>query len=433
MNDHDSRFKDELIQFCEEENPVTDKTIPEGDYWKVLVVDDERDIHVMTQFAVEDYRYQGKPLQLFNAYSVAEAKTYLRQHLDIAVLLLDVVMETDDAGLLLIKYIREELQNRFVRIVLRTGQPGYAPEKEVIIQYDINDYKNKTELSYSKLFTTITANLRAYSDMMVLESYRQRLEDKVLERTQELQQKNSELLQLMESLQQLNREKTEFLRLAAQDIQNPLSSIQELSVLIQRTVESLSRQELLNFVHIIEVSSQRMVGLIKDLLDMNAIESGNLRLAVGIFDFQSSLPFLKEDYLELAREKNIQLDFQFPDEACRLMVNKSATLQVLDNLVSNAIKYSPSSKCVAIRISKREGFMRCEIEDEGPGLSEEDRILLFGKFMRLTPNPIGNDKNKTGLGLFIVKKLVEAMNGHIWCESELGKGATFIVELPLAV
>jgi signal transduction histidine kinase len=104
-------------------------------------------------------------------------------------------------------------------------------------------------------------------------------------------------------------------------------------------------------------------------------------------------------------------------------------MQVLDNLISNAVKYSPLGKRILVRVVNTDRAVRIEIQDEGPGLSEDDKSKLFGKFARLSARPTGGEYS-TGLGLSIVKKMVEAMNGKVWCESELGKGATFIVELP---
>jgi len=153
--------------------------------WKLLIVDDEPAIHNVTRLALEDFVYNDKQLQIFNAYSAAEAKTIIIQHPDIAVILLDVVMEHDQAGLELVKYIRQELHNPFVRIILRTGQPGQAPEREVILNYDINDYKEKTELTAKKLFTSLVAALRTYNDLIIINRYRLGLE-KVIDSTASL-------------------------------------------------------------------------------------------------------------------------------------------------------------------------------------------------------------------------------------------------------
>ena len=144
--------------------------------WKILVVDDEPEVHAVTKLALSDFSLNGKTLEFISAHSGEEARKCFREHDDIAVVLLDVVMETDDAGLRVAEYIRNELDNHFTRIILRTGQPGQAPEKDVIINYDINDYKSKTELTAQKLFTVIIAALRSYRDIIVIEENRRGLE-----------------------------------------------------------------------------------------------------------------------------------------------------------------------------------------------------------------------------------------------------------------
>ena len=142
-------------------DPVTTGSQSRGS-WKVLIVDDEKDVHDITKMALARFTFDDRVLEFLHAYTSEEARQILSQQPDIAVMLLDVVMETDDAGLQLVKHVREVLENHLVRIVLRTGQPGYAPEREVITEYDINDYKSKTELTAQKLFTTMVASLRSY-------------------------------------------------------------------------------------------------------------------------------------------------------------------------------------------------------------------------------------------------------------------------------
>ncbi|TGE00715.1 ATP-binding response regulator [Methylobacterium nonmethylotrophicum] len=144
--------------------------------WPVLVVDDDPAVHEGTRFALSGYRLDGARLELVSAYSAAEARTLLARRGGVAVILLDVVMETDDAGLRLVDFVRRELKDDTVRIILRTGQPGQAPERRVIVDYDINDYKAKTELTADKLFTSLTAALRAYQQLKRLEETRRGLE-----------------------------------------------------------------------------------------------------------------------------------------------------------------------------------------------------------------------------------------------------------------
>ncbi|KXI30754.1 DUF3369 domain-containing protein [Paraglaciecola hydrolytica] len=144
--------------------------------WKVLIVDDEPEVHAVTKLALSDFVFQDKRLEFISAYSGKEAKQIFIDHKDIAVVLLDVVMETDDAGLQVANFVRNEAMNNFTRIILRTGQPGQAPERDVIINYDINDYKSKTELTAQKLFTVVIAALRSYRDITVIEENRIGLE-----------------------------------------------------------------------------------------------------------------------------------------------------------------------------------------------------------------------------------------------------------------
>ncbi|MGF1753124.1 DUF3369 domain-containing protein [Vibrio makurazakiensis] len=137
--------------------------------WKVLLIDDDEQMHQITKLALSNFHFQGKALDIISAYSGAEAKELLVQHNDIALALVDVVMEDEHAGLDVVKYIREELKNSKIRLVLRTGQAGQAPEDLVIQEYEIDDYKEKTELTTQKLKTLLYSMLRAYRDLTTIE------------------------------------------------------------------------------------------------------------------------------------------------------------------------------------------------------------------------------------------------------------------------
>ena len=154
--------------------------------WPVLVVDDEPDVHAMTRVLLRDMTFQGRGFEVVSAYSAAEARQILAQRPDIPVALLDVVMETADAGLALVDHIRRDLGNNRLAIVLRTGQPGEAPEREVMLAYDINDYRGKTELTAQKLFTALVGGLRSWSNLSTIETLNATLEQKVEERTIQL-------------------------------------------------------------------------------------------------------------------------------------------------------------------------------------------------------------------------------------------------------
>lgn len=148
--------------------------------WKVLIVDDEKFVHQVTKQTLDRFRFDGKGLQFISAYTRKEAIDLILANPDVAVILLDIMMHGEKAGLLLAKFIREEQKNSYVRIILRTGQPEEAPEEQVIQDYDINDYKEKTELTARKLFTTMVTSLRSYRDIITIDNNKRGLE-KILE------------------------------------------------------------------------------------------------------------------------------------------------------------------------------------------------------------------------------------------------------------
>jgi CheY-like chemotaxis protein len=142
----------------------------------VLIVDDDEQIHAVTKMVLSDFRFRDRGLLFLSAYSGRAGYEMIAANPDLAVVFLDVVMESETAGLDLARDIRGRLGNAYVRIVLRTGQPGQAPERRVIVDYDINDYKEKSELTSQKLFSTVVTALRSYKDIMTIETSRRGLE-----------------------------------------------------------------------------------------------------------------------------------------------------------------------------------------------------------------------------------------------------------------
>ncbi len=256
-------------------------------------------------------------------------------------------------------------------------------------------------------------NARLYSE----------LEEKVRVRTQALSEKNVELIRL-------NQEKSELLGIAAHDLKNPLSGITGLADVIELEIDSLSKQEILSYIELIQKSAQQMFDLITNLLDVNRIEAGGLVKYLTLIDLKLVVQDLVDEYQQRAKTKRINLQLVAPFPQYVICADYKMLRQVLDNLISNAIKYSPFDKTVTIclRHTEQESFFI--IQDEGKGLTPEDKQKLFGKFTRLSAQPTGNESS-TGLGLFIVKRLVEAMGARVWAESEIGLGATFIVAFRL--
>ncbi|MGC2855363.1 ATP-binding protein [Novispirillum sp. DQ9] len=168
--------------------------------WKVLVVDDDPEIHHVTRIVLDGLTFRGRSVRLLTASSAAEARAVLADHPDVAVLFLDVVMETEDAGLALVPHLRDVLGLRSMRIILRTGQPGQAPERDVILRYDIDDYKAKTEMTAQKLLTSTVAGLRAFEALHALERSRLGLQERVEEGHRHLEASEARFRALLEAV-----------------------------------------------------------------------------------------------------------------------------------------------------------------------------------------------------------------------------------------
>lgn len=197
-------------------------------YFKLLIVDDENEIHVMTKLVLFDYVYKGAGLKFLSAFTGEEAKIIIKKNPDIACCLLDVVMETKDAGLEVARFIREDEKNTKLRIILRTGQPGRAPEKDIILNYDINDYKEKTELTDQKLFTTITTALRSYQHLEELEEKQREIQTKNIRLNEEIARRivaESNLTKYNRSLEKMIESKSNRLKEALLSLETTKSQL----------------------------------------------------------------------------------------------------------------------------------------------------------------------------------------------------------------
>lgn len=244
----------------------------------------------------------------------------------------------------------------------------------------------------------------------------------------ELKKAREALFQYGERLRELNDEKNEFLGIVAHDLRSPLSNIVS-SARMAIDDPTNDREQLNEFLEIIHASAVHVIHLVENLMDVNAIEQGRMKIDLAPCELGDLVRGVTSNYQGKARAKQQELSLSEEGGPLVAMADAHSTIQVFDNLVSNAIKYSPAGKRIDVRLARRDAVIRCEVQDQGPGVSAEDLKKMFGKFARLTARPTGGESS-TGLGLSIVKKMVEAGGGKVWCESELGKGARFIVELP---
>jgi len=256
-----------------------------------------------------------------------------------------------------------------------------------------------------------------------LRSLRQRqqeLEVLVRERTKELSQLNEEL-------RQANQLKSELLSIAAHDLKNPLQAVLGYAEMIihQRPSESALETKI-NKIH---QASLGMLGLINELLESARIESGRISLEIAPLEIGALARSVVENFSLLARQKGQTIEFEAV-EPCRVQGDKYRLKEVLENLVGNAVKFSPHQKRIWVRVERAGPVVRVEVRDEGPGLTDADKDQIFGRFQRLSARPTGGESS-TGLGLSIAKQLVEMHQGTVSVESEPGQGCRFIVELPV--
>jgi len=256
--------------------------------------------------------------------------------------------------------------------------------------------------------------------LVELQQFNQQLEYKVKERTRQLELANIDLVRL-------NEEKNNFLGITTHDLKAPLAGISGLLELMKLEKGTLSEKHLA-YIQLMEDTCQDMLRLISDLLDLSRIEQGTTNLTVQQVSFAKLISQLQDHFRSWAARKKINMVF---DNQFRkvLFTDQDILLRILDNIISNAIKFSPQGKEVHTSIVGEDSVIRFIIQDHGPGIRPEERNKLFQKFQKLSARPTDGESS-SGLGLSIVKDLVAMLEGTIEVQSEIGKGTTFIITLP---
>ncbi|MFO1114621.1 MAG: DUF3369 domain-containing protein [Beijerinckiaceae bacterium] len=571
---------DDIIRIVEDDAPPPQR--PEARTWKVAIVDDDASVHDGTRFALYDYALEGDGIELLSAYSAAEGRLLLETTPDIAVILLDVVMETDRAGLELVDYIRRDLGNEAVRIILRTGEPGQAPERQVIVDYDINDYKAKTELTADKLFTALTAALRSHQqlrsmietrrgleiiidatptlfdfhsmqrlaegvltqissllavdcqgililrdvgaderelavlagsgcystcvgagphegldrdlldlvhkafstrrtefherrtvlyvstqsgaevvvfleapkrltetdralvevfcsrlsiafDNVVLYSQLEKanaeLERRVDARTAELLAANRRLEAQWRRVRQVNSFQSEVLGKVAHDLKNPLNVILGRSEILEELLARDAEGAKASSPHLrnIRSSALRLTAMIDELISDAMADALDITVRKESVDLDALVREVVEANRPLAERKSQTLVLSMPT-SLPTECDPERIREAIDNLVSNAVKYSPVGGRIVVEVFAGADGNVVRVSDSGPGFQPDDLARLFGRFQRLSARPTGGE-NSTGLGLSIVKRIVDLHGGSIEVVTGDGGGAIMTVRL----
>lgn len=316
-----------------------------------------------------------------------------------------ILLDTDTPGTKgfeLCKEIKTKLQTPEIPIISITSKTN--PD-EMLNAYNAgaNDYISKP-LDPTELLVRVNTHIK-------LNKYKLEIEEK------------------NKQLEKLNIEKNEFLGIAAHDLKNPIYSISMLAKVIKNE-KSLTKEEIEEFASDIITTSERMLALISNLLDLNKIDLGQIVLKPEAINLKELLFSIIEIYKERANLKNIKIHFHSDNDTPTTISDRHALFQIFDNLISNAIKYSYHNKDIFINLQTNKTKYIISIEDQGQGIREEEMPKLFQKFSRLSSKPTG-DEDSTGLGLSIVKRYVDMLNGQVYCKSIYGEGTTFYVELPI--
>lgn len=244
----------------------------------------------------------------------------------------------------------------------------------------------------------------------------------IANQNREIEAKNEELVEL-------NEEKNHLISIVAHDIRNPLSSASTFANLLKSEADVLDEDQNEYVTHLIR-SLDRITNMVTRILDVKAIDSKQTNIRPQRFNATEEVKDIISQHSEHASTKAINIKHEL--EHIEVVLDQGLFRQVTENLITNAIKFSPEDTEIEVRLFKNDENFQFTVKDQGPGLTDEDKGKLFGKFAQLSARPTGGETS-TGIGLSIVKKFTEQMQGNVWVESEPGKGAKFVIKLPLIV
>lgn len=337
-----------------------------------------------------------------------------------------VFVRINDTELKWLGYTREEVIGKlsFSQVLTEESQALFKRlYPEFIKNGSIANIEYQLKRKDGSTFPVILSSTAAYSASGTYESGRTTMFD--ISARKDLE---NQLLKANDALIHLNEEKDHFLGIAAHDLKSPLNSILGLLNLLKSEAGLSSEQQ--EYVQFIEQSCISMKRLVNNLLDINKIEQGGFTLTKEKILIADILQEHHQAFKETASQKEITLRMEDFSNGTYLHTDHDVLTRILENLLSNALKFSPGQKEVVLRVSVSKALVRFEVSDQGPGIRPEELPRLFGKFQRLSTRPTSGESS-SGLGLSIVKELVTLMKGTITVETEVGKGTTFITELPL--
>ena len=407
----------DTIIFAEEPSPQSIRSV---NPWKLFIVDDDKDIHEITKLALKDLKFKERPISFSSAYSAEEAIELLKEDPQFSIVLLDIGMETNDAGLEVAKFIRQELKDDITRIIIRTGQPGDVPKQEIIDTYDINDYKSKTELTLEKLFSSIRTAIAQYDQINELARLNKDLEARI-KRALQRQKEQQEALFIQNHTVQMG----ELLTMLAHQWRQPLSCISAVSTQLKLslTLGEIDQKEFEAQVDSIEGYTHELSKTIDAF--RTVYEPSGLVKNVPICELlKKSRSIIQNSF----KEQNIEIDILCGEEEKSFIASTElyqVILSILKNAQESFLHKSIPQAMITIIVTKDEQRLNISIEDNAGGIDEDIFEQIFDPYFSTKEN-----KNGHGLGLYMSKNIIEKRcHGKLYAQKK-DDGTCFTISLP---
>lgn len=377
--------------------------------WKVLVIGNAEAIHKATDAVLKDFLFDGQLLELYSVYSSEEAEEWLSNNDDVAVILLDIMIETEYAGFDLVEYVRNHLMNKMVRIILRTGKPGYFPEQKVVFDHEIDGFLTKESLLTHNLTIAVTTALRAYRDLVVIERQGQ----EITEQKNRAERSEKAVLAFLTNLQHetgtVSHQVLSFMEMALTS-----AHAGDMPKAISRLEKAFAVGDHLKSYH-------------EDLSLVAHLIAGHVPFVFAEWDIRLSVNNAWRNVFHLANERNITLKIEgkdkLPGKIDRIQIEKAISC-----LLHNAVKFSPSGSIVQVSLADVADHLEIRVSDRGPGIPKDELEHIFSPFAESssTNKPTGG----RGFGLTIAGYTAKGHGGLLTAENRSCGGAAFILSLP---
>ena len=408
-------MSDTLI-FADEGSPAPTSS---EDSWKLFIVDDDQHIHEITKLALRNLKFKDRPISFVSAYSAKEAIELLKTYSDFAIILLDIGMETKDAGLEVANFIRQQLHDDITRIIIRTGQPGDVPEKEIIDTYDINDYKSKTELTVEKLFNAIRTAIAQYDQINELAHLNEDLENRIRAALDKQQEQQEALF-----LQNRSAQMGELLSMLAHQWRQPLALISAVTSQLKLSLAlgEINAEEFDKQIDGIEQYTHDLSHTIDEFRMVYEPASNTDKVPLRVL-LEKSMALIQNACVT----QHIKIDLVCENTEKETLVS-TALYQVILSILKNSqeafLEKDIEVPHINISVSDEQGELKIRIEDNAGGIEEENIKLVFDPYFSTKKN-----RNGPGLGLYMSKNIIEQQfHGQLSC-ANTDNGACFTISL----